>query len=158
PLSFDRGDNVPQNFNHRDVDWQFDSAGNSNWKPAPDGWHFTLNNPAESNGTLFNASNGDVVRFGDGSSPNRHTSTFDAWGRLVADSMQKATSPGIFSSTAITWAQRGQAAYEYDALGRRIKENGLDLYYGGDGNVVEEILSGTVQARYIRSPDGQLAV
>jgi RHS repeat-associated protein len=72
---------------------------------------------------------------------------YDAWNRLV-----KVMSTG--NGPAIT-----QAAYQYDALGRRIQETNsnlstTDVYFNSAGQVIEERQAGAMSAQYVWSPAG----
>jgi RHS repeat-associated protein len=66
-----------------------------------------------------------------------HTLKYDAWNRLVA------INGGDGQSVS---------SYTFDALGRRIVENGTDLYYSNRGQVVEEAAGRVTQTQYVWSP------
>jgi RHS repeat-associated protein len=71
-----------------------------------------------------------------------HTLVYDAWNRLVAVKNGGTT----------------LAAYAFDGMGRRIQEavgsTTLDLYFAQDGNIIEQDVSGAVQATYVWNPLG----
>jgi RHS repeat-associated protein len=69
-----------------------------------------------------------------------HTLVYDAWNRLVAVKNGGTT----------------LAAYAFDGMGRRIQETAgsttLDLYFSQDRNIIEQDVSGAVQATYVWNP------
>ncbi|HSH93723.1 MAG TPA: hypothetical protein VK968_06230, partial [Roseimicrobium sp.] len=146
--SFNRGDDVATNFDHHSNEWRYNAADDPVWTVFWD-IHEPQAQALAGDGTLKDG-NGRVVRFGDGGSPNQHVAVFDGWGRITGDTLKTARS-------ATNWDTYVQSVYKYDALGRRIEENGHDLYYV-NGQVGEEKDSSQTRTRYVWGEGGQLVL
>jgi YD repeat-containing protein len=74
---------------------------------------------------------------------------YDAWGNMAlhgtADLQQLEAGRYGYRNVEVT-------GNRYDAMGRRIKEDGQSLYYDAMGRVIEERESGVVKGQYVWSP------
>jgi YD repeat-containing protein len=96
----------------------------------------------DASGNVFAGDAGGTMwRSAGGDSPDTRAETFDAWGDLTDEKTNRRA-----TAQPVAWS--GESSYDYDALGRRIRETNVspggdphELYYTADNRVIDDGVS-----------------